>query len=534
MAVYHNSLNDQANVAWMNEATKAEKAGTPAPDQKEFVKDFVENPPKKNADIAREESLRMGFNNKTTAGDIATKLTKGGEEEGNAAMRFLIPFTQKPAAIATEVANYTPVGAVGTLFRAMKAMKGPEGWTPEIQRDFVKGIGRSITGTGLIAMGATLAGSGIISLGYPPDQKTRDQWALEGKTENSILLGGKWRSLGSLGPAGGALSIGAYFQNGMDGTDKKPGDWVQAAVGAATGGLATQADQPYLSGISTVADAIKDPERNALSVAKSSIDSFVPTFVSNAASAGDPYQRETKTIPQSLESKIPGLRETLPEKLDTFGSPLENSGTALEKMADPTMPSYASTDPTVQFLSQLAATGYSATPGAPSGTVSINGKLVKLTQDQIDAMQAAEGPEIKAAYSQLVNNPDFQNADPLTQQTMLQAAVTKIRAAGTAQAKQDVMASGQYDATPGLAKTASVTSGTTTGKSSGIKITKPKSSGGSKIHVAKPHAAKPAKPKKLKAGKGTKMGEAKADKPIVLKLGKTVQPKTKSIKLKVA
>jgi len=36
--------------------------------------------------------------------------------------------------------------------------------------------------------------------GQPKDAEESAQWQLEGKTPNSVLIGGKWRTINSVGP----------------------------------------------------------------------------------------------------------------------------------------------------------------------------------------------------------------------------------------------------------------------------------------------------------------------------------------------
>lgn len=411
------SLHSQAGA-------EAENQGLKGQAKADFIKNLVANPTEDMNRIANSEAEHQTFQNKTRASELLASARKV-PVIGKAA-EFLVPFTKVPSAVGTEIINYSPVGAVKTVIEAVQA-KGANGWTPEIQRAFVQGLGRSITGTALLAMGAKLAQSGIISGQYPADQKTRNQWEAEGKTPNSILLDGKWRSLGAFGPSGSALAVGAAYTAGLDGTQKKPGDQVKALLATGGAAAATQADQPYLQGISQVADVLKDPQRSSLSFAKSTANSFVPTAVSTTATATDPLQRQTPDIMSSVQSKIPILREQLPAKTDALGQPVPQSDSTLEKFLDPTNPSTARMDGAVGDLSNLASLGYNSTPTKIGTSITIGKQKVALSQDQQNSLNTEIGQKTNEAYQGIFSSPGFKDQDPATQQQQLQTAAASVR-----------------------------------------------------------------------------------------------------------
>jgi hypothetical protein len=411
------SIRSQAGAA-------AENQGLKGPARDSFIKDFIAEPPEDASRIAKEEADHQTFQNKTRASQGLSQLKK--VPVLGKASEFIVPFTKVPSAVGTEIINYSPVGAIKTVVEAVQA-KGQAGWTPEVQRAFVQGIGRSVTGTALLFLGSKLAQGGIISGQYPTDQKTRNQWELEGKTSNSILLGGKWRSLGALGPSGSALGVGAAYTAGLEGTQKKPGDQFNAALAAGGAALATQAEQPYLQGISQVTDVLKDPKRSALSFAKSTATSFIPTALSTTATATDPLQRQAPDISSALKSKIPVLRETLPAKIGVDGQPVPRGGSMTEGFLDPTNPSTASTNGTTGALSDLANLGYNATPTKVGTSITVGKNKVALTPDQQNALNTQIGKDTKNAYDSLVNDPTFKASDPAEQQKVLAGVSTSIR-----------------------------------------------------------------------------------------------------------
>ena len=77
------------------------------------------------------------------------------------------------------------------------------------QKRFVESLGRSVTGTGMIALGYMLAKEGLLTGNSPSSEKEREMWQLEGKMPNSIFLGGKWRKMDRVSPIGNLITIGS-------------------------------------------------------------------------------------------------------------------------------------------------------------------------------------------------------------------------------------------------------------------------------------------------------------------------------------
>ena len=89
--------------------------------------------------------------------------------------------------------NYSPVGIVKTI--AENIGKGKFD-----QRMFAQGIGRGITGTGVLYLVKSFTKK--VNLWDTQNERERKQWELEGRKENAIKIDGRWRSFNVLGPAG--------------------------------------------------------------------------------------------------------------------------------------------------------------------------------------------------------------------------------------------------------------------------------------------------------------------------------------------
>src|SRR3546814_10990940 len=78
----------------------------------------------------------------------------------------------------------------------------------------------------------------------------------------------------------------------------------------------------WLSGLSDFFDVLSDPERYGRNyVARLAGSMAVPAMVSQMASATAPNLREARNILHTIKSRVPGLSDDLPDRLNTWGQP---------------------------------------------------------------------------------------------------------------------------------------------------------------------------------------------------------------------
>lgn len=317
------------------------------------------------------------FADRTPLGEAAAGLKRGIESGGvigKAASTLSMPFTRTPAAVATRAAEYTPLGLAlagkdmarwwaetsqadsmsrkaAELFGL--ATNGDATEVTRLQRRAVDRLGRAAVGTLPIIAGYLLTEHGYMTPAFPADQKTRNEWQLAGKQENSVNIGGTWHKVDRLSPLGNLMSFGAYLSYARDeyaADHGAPGTLADEAKMALGTGVATAASigttlsqQSFLQGIKNAQDAMADPAHKGEGWLQQTIGSVVPAFVARAAGVVDPVQRETKdSLLGSLQSRLPGMSSSLPARVDQLGAPLEKSGGGLggfvSNFLDPTSP----------------------------------------------------------------------------------------------------------------------------------------------------------------------------------------------------
>ena len=310
-----------------------------------FIDNLMQNPTEKMLEYAVHDAQVAVFQNKTTLGDIARNIQR------HPLGQLVLPFGRTPSAVATQIVNYTPLGAVGAIFS--HARKGHFD-----QRLLAQALGRGITGTGVMALGWLLSSLSMVALDRPKSEKEKELWELEGRKPNSIKIGGKWRSIQVLGPAGNVILIGAHFHDAF----QKSGSPTEAIGKALAGSIKSFSEQTFLTGIDGVVQAITNPDRAAASYLGRTAASTIPTIVADIARATDTSERRSEKIMDYFKSRIPFLRETLEPDINVLGSEVSRVGNPLEIMIDPTRPTNETTTPVVAELRRLHDAGFSVTP----------------------------------------------------------------------------------------------------------------------------------------------------------------------------
>ena len=410
------SLYSQAIAQAKNKGLKGKEA-------KKFVEDLVQNPTDEMLTNAVNDAEIAVFQNRTLLGSVARTIQKvpGGE--------VVVPFGRTPAAVATQLINYSPVGIVKTIITNIG--KGRFN-----QRTFAQGIGRGVTGTAAMAIGMALLRYGMLSLNYPEEERERKQWELEGRKENAFKTpDGKWRSVAVLGPLGLTLVLGGYYQRAMD----KSGSHSEALAEAAFGAAKSLTEQTFLQGLNQFMSALTDPEGFGLAFITRLIASAVPTLVNDIARTTDPFERRTKAKQEgffaSLISRIPKVRETLEPKIDVFGRPIEIAGNAIETMIDPTRPTKIKSSVVIEELRRLAEADFHATPTGFADEKS----YTVLTPEQRTRLQERAGQMLESKLENLFASSNYQELSDDERQKKIQDFTNKARLIARAEMVEEVI-----------------------------------------------------------------------------------------------
>jgi hypothetical protein len=383
-----------------------------------FVENLIGNPTDDMLTAAVHDAEVAVFQNRTGFGDMAKKLQEakfGPIPVGE----IIIPFGRTPSAVATQIINYTPVGAVKEV--AEQIHKGVFN-----QRQFSQAVGRAALGTGSLWLGGQLLKAGLMTLDRPRTERERKLWELEGRKPNSIKIGGKWRSIQTLGPVGNTLVIGGHFAHQLE-EEGSP----TIAIGKALGGSAKSfSEQTFVKGVNQAVSALVDPERSFENWFSSMAGSVVPTLVSDIARASDETERRTGSPVERIQSRIPGLREKLPPKIDVFGQDLPRyGGNVLEVMIDPTRPSKIRNDVVVDELRRLADNEITVTPTQLGDRDGFD----ILTPEENTELWRRSGELTYKMLLSLVNEPGYKKLNDFAKGKMIDNLTDKTRAVAKAE-----------------------------------------------------------------------------------------------------
>lgn len=304
------------------------------------------------------------------AHDYANAIGFGGEVEqgrrtgGFGLGDFVNTYPGVPANLGVKVLEYSPANVIkGGIEMVDVMIKAKQGKLDVAkQQQAVMDVARGLAGVPAFALFAALTKAGFIrNWDDEDDADVRQQNAAEGKTGIQFNLDGtlrylngdkslEWRegdrldSIGWLEPINGFMAVGSLMANEPEGSSK----WVYVGD-IATGAIQSFLDIPVMSNVSDIVDTFQYSKADtvlgkageaAAKYAGNMATSFTPSPVRGVAKGIDPYYRDTtgdtatETAWNQFKLAVPGLRQTLPVKLDNFGQQKMYSGNMAERLLD--------------------------------------------------------------------------------------------------------------------------------------------------------------------------------------------------------
>ena len=330
----------------------------------------------KDLDKAREYALKQAdyatFHEDNKIAEVLSKWSRTSREEGTGIGSILIegmiPFKKTPANVLRSGLEYSPLGAVDSIRRTGKLVwentgarkgnlgdvyevkkllgKGTKEVNKELASDVIESWSKTLTGTGLTALGYYLYNKGILH-SSDPDTKYQDQ--LEGHQNYAIEINGKSYTIDWAAPTVMPLMVGAELAKLWDSTGKDSEDFynnIDSYLNAANRITDPLVETSMLQGVrdtlETAANYAKNDEAlNILpllgyNLATGYVSQAVPTAFGQVARTVDPVRRSTYTDKEGMVgvfdkqlkkqmNKIPGLSMRNEEYVDTYGRTQKNS-----------------------------------------------------------------------------------------------------------------------------------------------------------------------------------------------------------------
>jgi len=314
-AAFHLALQERAIVRALNEV------GRKSPDFKRLVQQYSNGSTAHEADVA--DAILAGelatFTEKNVLAERFNKLKQIPYWGPAIEAHFL--FVKSPTNIIKQtLVDYTPVGIAKTLWE--DGVKGLSGKDLKAKQRIVEAIGKGSAGAGILAIGAMLYLDGKLSPSKQLSDKDLSSARLESLPPSALRTGdGKAITLSRYGPIGMLLAMGADIAHAVE------HDNIPATI---LSPFRTAKELPMLKGANTLTEVFSaegDESGNKLHRwAGDLAGRVVPSAVHAVSRASDPVQRKTETVDDIIRERIPGLRKSLPEKLNALGQPVPGAG----------------------------------------------------------------------------------------------------------------------------------------------------------------------------------------------------------------
>ena len=318
----------------------------------------------------------------------------------NAVVEGILPFRKTPANILVRGVEYSPLGLVKTAVDTVSAAKGSRNVTGS---DLVNEFAKSLTGSGLFALGYFLTKMGVLTaLGPDDDDKEKEFWELQGNQSYSINLFGRSYTIDWLAPEAIPLLVGANTaeiaaEEGLD---------LNAVTKAATRITDPMLEMSMLQGVNSLIENISNTKTVAAlpSLVLNSLWSYglqyVPTLTGQLNRAMDNTRRTTYTDATSgvptgvqyslgkLSQKVPGWSYNQIPYIDQWGRMEENYesklGNAFAQFLSPAYQSIPETSDMERELQRLYdATGETGVlPSKAPKYLTVDGARRDLTAEE--------------------------------------------------------------------------------------------------------------------------------------------------------
>ena len=435
----------------LNATDEFQKGGIEASVQKGIDRLYEQGKIKDNSlrDAGHQEALYRTFQDKTVLSDAAIGIRNALNEAhvGDiGAGDIILPFAQVPSNLGARAIEYSPAGlAVATadfINLIDSAKKG--NFTAADQAKAVQGVGRALTGSGMIAIAAAGALRGWIKVTGDDDDKDKDALAkthgLDGTQLNiSAALrdirgeSAEWRagdqliSIGFLDPINAQLTTGALIADDIRSESVTAG---RIFGNSLSGALQSVLDTPVMSTLQDVATNYNYSDAEtaggkmldaAQKYAANQLSSVIPNSLRGIAQGLDDTERNAyssdniwQQVVDNAKASIPGLRKTLPAKTDVWGNPIKNEGGVRNFMNRNVNPGFVTTykqdDVSTELEKISEATNTSLYPErtAPR-SLKVNGENISLTFEQRGMYQKAYGDAYSAAITALMGDKKYQS-----------------------------------------------------------------------------------------------------------------------------
>ena len=399
-------------------------------------------------------------------------LVRNPETTGQKILAFgveaVLPFKKTPANILKRGIEYSPIGVARSIVDMATGLRqynryqrGELDVLPENAKSpnqVIDELCAGLTGTGIMALGALLAGMGAVSCGFNDDDDEFEK--LKGGQEYAIKLSLFGQdvtfTMDWAAPMSMPFFVGAAIQNQTQQEGNFDIDGLVNAFGNITEPVFNLS---MLDGVNSLLDMfVAGDDTNATitqlgaKIFSNYATSYVPSILGAVARTVDTTRRKSfvesgkgtgilgtfRYAREQVENKIPGLSQTNIPYRDVWGN-AEKSGLAERILENFVLPGYISQYKEDPVVAELAALG--KVPKEPVKTISSDGEKFVLTDKQWDAYKVERGQTAYNLLGELMDTEAYQAADADERATLVDSvwdyATQKGKLAAIPEAKVD-------------------------------------------------------------------------------------------------
>jgi len=325
-------------------------------------------------------------------------------------LKYFIPFVKTPLNIAKFALERTPLNLPRLAAKAFKGdLKGAQ-----LSEELAKPLMGSMLGYTTYQ----LAEQGYITGGTPKSAAERNEKLATGWQPYSVKIDGTYYSFARLEPLGSILGMAAdmsQLKKEMEENDKF--NLAAGVMGSITENIS---NKTFMQGLTNMIQGLSDPGRYGANIIKQLAGSVVPAVSGGVARAIDPNIRDTRSIADTLQSRIPLATESLTPKLTVWGEPRERPGSPIGRMLSPMQISKEKGSPIEKEMVKL-----DLDIGYPSRKI----KGYDIPQEQYWNMVKSSGEPAKKILDKLATSEKWLSLPDKIKEKTISSVVTQFREA---------------------------------------------------------------------------------------------------------
>lgn len=338
----------------------------------------------------------------------------------------VMPFRSTPANVLVRAEEFSPLGIINTAVTAAQAANPNSDVTGT---DVIESMAKTLTGTGLLIVGAYLSKMGMLSGGPDPDDEQEAFDKMNGQQNYALQLpGGKSITIDFLSPMAVPMFLGAELEKIISDGGYDLADFEKVFTSLADPLI----QMSMLQGINDTLDDIKYSENNLgqffLNAAMSYLTQGLTNTLMGQLERSSEENRMTtyvdkdSAVPQwiqqqagKMSQKIPGWDYQQTEYLDAWGQPQKNEGGLAYDLLSPGYISTERSDDVTKELNRLKAAGVEENvfPDMASATVTWTDKKgtvhenYNLTAEQHQTLAKIQGQTSRELLEDMFASKDY-------------------------------------------------------------------------------------------------------------------------------